>query len=253
MPHLLPLLLILAAGPALADELNQPAYRPPVEDEAHGLSGAERDAALHVLRSHYENMREILGAIDLPGRDLKDFSKAAACRVGASIRPEEFRPGSFVDGLPVRRAQPIVFNSFQRQLVEGQLACQGKMLLTADTWREMEARSLELLVRNTGTTYCRSDSDCYGAELVVDPCGERRRVRVFGSNTTDAVFFLAWRKFMPGLLSNLQQAINGDIGQYAERHPDHGISMSTDACPMKRWEETPIASACVQRSCRAAP
>jgi hypothetical protein len=245
------LLALILVSTAFAGEKDLPAYRPPVADEAHGLKGAEREVALHVYGSHYGNLLAAFDPIRLPGRDLKDFSKPAVCEVKVSIDPKDFRPGSFVDGLPVRRAQPIVFNGIQQQLVEGQLACQGKILLTAETWREMESKSLELLVRNSGTTYCRADSDCYGAEIVADPCGTRRKLRVFGSNTTDAVFFIAWRKFMPPLLGNLQQAINGDIGRYAERHPDHGISWTTGACPMKHWEETPIDAVCVEHSCRA--
>lgn len=244
------------AAPAWAAEIperEKPPYAAPASDEAHGLEGAEREAALLVLRSHYDAFAEVYGGLSLPGRDRKEPSKRASCRVPFALRPEEFRPGSFVDGLPVRRAQPIVFNSVQRQLVEGQGACEGRVLMTRETWQRMEDAGLEFLLRESGTTYCRADSDCYGAELTVDPCGARRRVRVFGSNTTDAVFFVAFRKFMPMLMANLQQMVNGTIGEAGDAHPDHGIPMTTDACPMKHWEERPLASVCVRRSCRAAP
>lgn len=241
------------AQAAEVPEKELPAYAPPVADEAHGLAAGERATALHVLSSHYRNLIEGFDGMKLPGRDLEDFTKPAVCELSVAVRPEEFRRGSFEDGLPVRRAQPIVFNSFQVQLVEGQARCQEKMLMTKETWAAMEARALQVLLENSGTTYCREDSDCFGVEIVADPCGARRRMRVFGSNTTDAVFFVAYRKFLPPLLANLQQMVNGHVGQYADKHPDGGAIVKTNACPMRHWEEEPLTSVCVEHSCRAAP
>lgn len=234
-------------------ERDKPAYRPPVADEAHGLKGAERELTLHVLRSHYRNYLDVFGTLTLPGRDRKDFSKPGACEVRFSIDPKEFRKGSFEDGLPVRRAEPIVFNSFQQQIAEGQSRCYEKILLTRQTWQALEDAGLELVLRNSGTTYCRADSDCLGKEITADPCGTRRRVRVFGSNTTDPVFFIAFSKYMNTLSHVLEVEVQGDLMQYGERHPDHGMPVGRDVCPMKHWEETPLPSVCVERSCRAAP
>lgn len=245
--------LPLAGRCAEAPEKDKPPYAPPVADEAHGLKGAEREAALHVLRAHYGNLLGAFDGLKLPGVAREDFSKPAACTLAVSIRPGDFRPGSFVDGVPVRRAQPIVFNSFQRQVVEGAVGCWEDVVYTRQAWQAVEDAGLDALVRDSGTTYCRADSDCYGAELTVDPCGARRRVRVFGSNTTDAVFFIALRKFMPPLLHNVEQMVNGSVMQYGERHPDHGIALGTDVCPMKHWEEAPLPAVCVEHSCRAAP
>lgn len=58
---------------------------------------------------------------------------------------------------------------------------------------------MALLLKNSGTTYCRANEDCFGVEIGADACGTRPAVRAFGSNTTDAVLFIAFRKFLPGL------------------------------------------------------
>ena len=241
------------AQPAVApvSEKNQPPYRPPVTDEAHGLTGADRDTALLVLRSHYQNFLEAFTSLQLTGLDRKDLSKPASCEVSVSLDPRDFRAGSFIDGLPVRRAQPIVFNSFQQQIVAGASACEGKIVFTTRTWADLEAQTLGLLLKNSGTTYCRTDEDCYGVEIGADSCGTRPALRAFGSNTTDAVLFITIRKFLPPLMSNVQQMVNGTILQYGDKHPDHGVPMGNNQCPMKHWDERSVKSACVQHSCRS--
>lgn len=249
---------LAASAPASAQdprtlERDKPAYAAPVADEAHGLTGAERATALQVLRSHYQNYFDVFGALTLPGRDLKDFSKPASCVVPFAIDPAEFRKGSFEEGLPVRRAEPIVFVFYQQQVTGGQSLCAEKMLFTRETWQAVEDAGLELLLRNSGTTYCREDSDCFGLELVANPCGARRRLRVFGSNTTDPVFFVALPKFMNSLMFTTEVEVQGQIMQYGDRHPDHGMPMGRDVCPMKHWEEKSVAAVCVEHSCRARP
>jgi len=76
-------------------------------------------------------------------------------------------------------------------------------------------------------------------------------VRTFGSNTTDAVFFIAYRKFMPAFLSLSAQMVGGAMGQLGDKHPDHGARSGPGRCPMELWEERPLEASCVQRSCRA--
>ncbi len=236
---------------APASEKDLPAYRPPAADEAHGLTGGERDAALLVQRSHYQNFLEAFGSLQLTGLDPKDLSKTATCTVSIAIDPGEFRKDTFVDGLPVRRAQPVVFNSFQRQMVEGVGACEAKIVFTTRTWADLQAQTLALILKNSGTTYCRTDADCYGVEIGADSCGNRPAVRAFGSITTDAVFFVALFKFLPPLMSNVQQLVTGTIMSHGDKHPDHGVRMDRNRCPMKHWEEKRVESACVQHACRA--
>lgn len=243
------LLLALCARPALAAE---PPLLPPVADEAHGLTGADRQAALLVQRSHYQNMLDAYGPLRLTGVDWNDPSRPARCEVTLTLPTTGYREGSFVEGLPVRRAQPVVFNHLQSQLVEGVSRCGNteEMAFTVQTWVELKQSALELMLKNSGTTFCLKDEDCYGVELV-DRCGGGRAVRTFGSNTTDAVFFLAYRKFMPAFLSMSAQMVNGAMGQLGDKHPDHGAAPGPGRCPMQHWSERPIEARCVQRSCRA--
>jgi len=247
------LALTAAAQPltAPASEKDLPAYRPPVADEAHGLSGGERDAALLVYRSHYRNFLEAFAPLRLTGLDPKDLSKPATCEISIVINPEDFSKDSFVEGLPVRRAQPVVFNSFQQQVVEGASACEAKIVFTVRTWADLKAQTLALILKNSGTTYCRTDEDCFGVELGADACVNRPAVRAFGSNTTDAVFFVAFRKFLPALMSNVQQMVIGTIMSRGDKHPDHGMPMGGNQCPMRLWADKSLESACVQHSCRA--
>lgn len=243
------LLLALCARPVSAAE---GPLLPPVADEAHGLTGADRQAALLVQRSHHQNVLDAYGPLRLSGVDWKDPARPASCEVTLALPTTGYREGSFIEGLPVRRAQPGVFNQLQQQLVEGVSRCgsdQG-MAFTAQTWVELKQSALDLMLKNSGTTFCLKDEDCYGVEIT-DPCDGGRRMRAYGSNTTDAVFFLAYRKFMPVLLSLSAQMVKGAMGQLGDKHPDHGARWGPGRCPMKFWEERPLAASCVQRSCRA--
>lgn len=242
-------LVALCARPVPAAEAPM---LPPVSDEAHGLTGADRQAALHVQRSHYQNVLDAYGPLRLTGVDWKDPARPARCEFTLALPTTGYREGSFVEGLPVRRAQPVVFNQLQMQLVEGVSRCGSdqEMAFTVRTWVELKQSALDLMLKNSGTTFCLKDEDCYGVELI-DRCGAGRSVRTFGSNTTDAVFFIAYRKFMPAFLSLSAQMVNGSMGQLGEMHPDHGAPFGPGHCPMKLWEEHPLAASCVQRSCRA--
>lgn len=243
------LLLALCAHAALAAE---GPLLPPVADEAHGLTGADRQAALLVQRSHYQNVLDAYGPLRLTGVDWKDPSRPASCEVTLALPTTGYREGSFIEGLPVRRAQPAVFNHLQRQLVEGVSRCGSTlgMAFTTRTWTELKQSALDLMLKNSGTTFCLKDEDCYGVELV-DACGGGRAIRAFGSNTTDAVFFIAYRKFIPAFLSHSAQMVNGAMGQLGDEHPDHGTPFGPGRCPMKLWESRPLEASCVQRSCRA--
>ncbi|MCR4295757.1 MAG: hypothetical protein NUW21_09505, partial [Elusimicrobia bacterium] len=59
------------------------------------------------------------------------------------------------------------------------------------------------------------------------------------------------RKFMPVFLTLSAQMVNGAMGRLGDKHPDHGAPFGPGLCPMKFWEERPIVTSCVQRSCRA--
>lgn len=243
------LLLALCAIPASAAEAP---LLPPVADEAHGLTGADRQAALLVQRSHYRNVLDAYGPLRLTGVDWKDPSRPARCEVTLALPTTGYREGSIVEGLPVRRAQPVVFNHIQKQLVSEVSRCGGDqgMAFTVQTWVDLKQSALELMLKNSGTTFCLKDEDCYGVELV-DRCGSGRSVRTFGSNTTDAVFFIAYRKFMPMFLSASAQMVDGAIGRLGDKHPDHGARSGAGRCPMQLWEERPLEASCVERSCRA--
>ena len=243
------LLLALCAIPVPAAE---GPLLPPVSDEAHGLTGADRQTALLVQRSHYQNVLDAYGPLQLTGVDWKDPARPARCEVPLALPTTGYREGSFVEGLPVRRAQPNVFNHIRQQLVEGVSRCGSdrEMAFTVRTWVELKQSALELMLKNSGTTFCLKDEDCYGVELI-DRCGGGRPVRTFGSNTTDAVFFIAYRKFMPAFLSLSAQMVGGAMGQLGDKHPDHGARSGPGRCPMELWEERPLEASCVQRSCRA--
>ena len=203
-----------------------------------------------MYRSHYRNMLDAYGPLTLSGVDWKDPAKPKTCEVRLSLPEAGYREGSFVDGLPVRRAQPVVFNQVQIQLVEGVSRCGSDMAFTLRTWTELESSALALVLKNSGTTFCLQDSDCYATELT-DPCGARPPQRVYGSNTTDAVFHIAYRKFLWTFLNMTAQLVNGSMGQLAAKHPDHGTSWGSERCPMRHWEERPLEAACVQNACRA--
>lgn len=216
------------------------------------MTGADRQAALLVQRSHYQNVLDAYGPLQLTGVDWKNPDRPARCEVTLALPTTGYRAGSFVEGLPVRRAQPSVFNQLQMQLVEGVSRCGSdrEMAFTSRTWVELKQSALELILKNSGTTFCLKDEDCYGVELI-DPCGGSRAMRAFGSRTTDAVFFIAYRKFLPAFLTMSAQMVNGAMGQLGDKHPDHGAPWGLGQCPMKLWEERPIEASCVQRSCRA--
>jgi len=181
----------------------------------------------------------------------KDPGKPARCEISVTLPETGYREGSFVDGLPVRRAQPVVFNNFQRQVVEGLGRCGSEMAFTTRTWTGLQDSARALVLKNSGTTFCLKDEDCYGVELV-DPCGGRPAQKVFGSGSTDPVFFLAYRKFMPMLLANVAQQARAAELKLGPKHPDHGrLSGSLRSCPLKLWEERPLAASCVRNSCRA--
>ena len=223
---------------------------PPAAGEAHSLSGSERDAAILVLGSHYHNFFDAFGSLRLTGRNRKEPERDASCEISVSIRPEGYRPGSFVEGLPVRRAQPAVFSEIQLQLVAGLDACEKKMFFTARTWRELRDQSLALLVRNSGTTFCLKDEDCLGVEVGSEPCGWNAPLRLLGSETTDAVFFVAYRKFLWSFLNNAQQRVNESIRAAGKRHPDQPSFREAARCAAPHWTERPLKAACVRRSCR---
>ena len=54
-------------------------------------------------------------------------------------------------------------------------------------------------------------------------------------------------------MDHLQQMVNGTITSLGDKHPDHGVPMGRNQCPMKLWEERRVESACVQHACRALP
>jgi hypothetical protein len=124
------------------------------------------------------------------------------------------------------------------------------MAFTTRTWGELEQSALALVLRNSGTTFCRKDADCVGAEIS-DPCGARAPLLVFESFTTDGVLTLSYRKFLWSFLDMASQMVNGAVGQLGEKHPDHGRPFGSDRCPMMHWRERPVEAACVENSCRA--
>lgn len=248
----------LSAGSALAIVLAFPLraeepFAPPVPGEAHGMTGADRATAMRVYRSHYQNMLDVYGPLRLTGVDWKDPSKPKSCEIKLTLPETGYRPGAFAEGLPVRRAQPLVFNQFQQQITGGLSLC-GRvpdgMAFTVKTWTELQDSARELLLRNSGTTFCLKDSDCYGVEIN-DACGAHAPFTSFGSEATDAVFHVAFRKFQPSLLTMAAQQVVGAMGQLDKKHPDHGTPGGSGQCPMKHWEERPIEGRCVLNACRA--
>ncbi len=226
-------------------------FAPPVADEAHGLAGTDRQVALTVLRSHYQNILDAYNPLVLTGVNWSDPAKSARCEIRLSLPVNIYKAGTFVDGLPVRRGQPLVFAEFQRRLVSEVERCgssQG-MAFTMRTWAEFEESALALVMKNSGTTFCLKDQDCYGVEIQ-DQCGTRSPLRAFGSDTTDAVFFVAYRKFLWSFLDMSAQMVHGAINQLGDKHPDYQMSSGPARCSMKHWEERPIESRCIQHSCR---
>lgn len=197
-------------------------------------------------------MLDAYGPLQLTGVDWKDPSRPARCEVTLALPTTGYREGSIIEGLPVRRAQPVVFNHLQQQLIEGVSRCGSDrgMAFTVQTWVELKQSALDLMLKNSGTTFCLKDEDCYGVELI-DRCAGGRAVRAFGSNTTDAVFFIAFRKFTPSLLSSSVQLVHEARSRLGDKHPDHGSRSGPRHCPMMLWEERPLEMSCVERSCRA--
>lgn len=242
----LTLALLLAAGPAFADK-----PMGAVPGEAVSLSEPARTAAVHVQRAHFEAFAAAFATFTITGVDWKDPAKPASCVVRVFVDPASLPPGSFVDGVPVRRAQPVWFNEFQTQLVAGVDACtqEGKVAVTAATVRGVRDRSLDLLAALSGTTYCVQDEDC--TVLRADPsrCGGRAPLLLAGSGTTDWVLFIAFRKFMPGLFSRLEALRAGAKNTLGAKHPDP--QGRAPGCERPLWEEQSLPAACVENRCRA--
>lgn len=245
---MLRLLLLLAT---CAGAVESPKF-PPSSEEAHGLPGPERAVALHVLASHH---RALLEAFDLTleGVDWKDPSKPARCELKVEISTASWPARLFVDGLPVRYAQPAVFNEFQRSLTEGIARCSSTkaMAFTSRTWGQLREAWLGLMLRSSGTTYCRKDDDCF-AYAISDPCGGRPPVVMLASQTTD-IYPYMFRKFAPPVYMNVQQSIAGAVGTLGAAHPDAAvIGPGKDfRCAIPFWKDEAAAAACVEHACRA--
>lgn len=245
-------LAAFSASPAKA--LDREALRPPVADEAHGLKGAERDAALAVLRAHYGNLLDAYGPLRLSGVDWKDPSRPASCEIRLALPQTGYPGGAFVEGLPVRKAQPLVFNQIQIQLTGAVSRCSSDagMAFTSRTWSELEESARGLVQKNAAATYCLKDSDCIGVEIH-DPCGRSPDVRVFGSNTTDAVFFVGYRMFLRGFMKMAEEQVTAARVALKDRHPDgkNPDPARAERCLMRHWEERPVPAVCSEHACRA--
>jgi hypothetical protein len=237
--------LLLLAVPALADK-----PMGAVPGEAASLKEPARSAAMHVQKSHFEAFAAAFGTFTLTGVDWKDPSKPASCDVHVFVDPASLPPGSYVDGVPVRRAQPLWFNELQKQLLSGIGACAavGKVAVTAQTVRSVRDRALDLLAALSGATYCVEDADCYVTRADASRCGGRPPLMLAGSNTTSAVPFIALRKFMPSLLSHLEQLRAVAKGTLGAKHPDPEGRMP--GCERPMWEEQSLPAACVANRCR---
>lgn len=244
----LTLALLLAAGPAFAGK-----PMGAVPGEAVSLSEPGRTAAVHVQRAQFDAFAAAFATFTLTGADWSDPSKPASCDVHVFVDPASLPPGSYVDGVPVRRAQPLWFNEFQKQFLAGVGACTavGKVAVTAQTVRGVRDRALDLLAMLSGTTYCVEDADC--TVLRADPsrCGARAPLLLAGSATTDWVLFIAFRKLMPSVFSQLENLRLGAKGTLGARHPDP--EGRAPGCELPLWEEQDLPAACVARSCRPAP
>lgn len=244
----LTVLVLLAAAPARAGK-----PMGPVPGEAVSLPEPARSAAVHVQRAHYEAFLAVFSTFTLEGVEWQDPSRPARCDIHVSIPPSSLPPGSFVDGVPVRRAQPLWFNELQKQLVAGVSECAsvGKLAVTRETLRGARDRSLDLLAAVSGTTYCVEDADCSMIRADPSACGGRAPLLLAGSGTTDLVLFVALRKFMPGLFSRLESLRAGAASALGSRHPD--AKTGSPACGRPLWQEEPVTAVCEARRCRPAP
>jgi hypothetical protein len=223
----LTLALLLAAAPAFADK-----PMGAVPGESFSLGEPARTAAVHVQRANHEAVLAAFSPLVLEGVEHAEPFRPARCEVNVRLDPAALPPGSIVDGLPVRRAQPLLFNQFQKQVVAGVEACRKKIAFTPATIVGLRDRSLDLLVALSGATYCRQDADCHALRADPGACGGRAPVTLAGSETTDYVFFVAFRKFMPGLVSRVS------------------ATAKASWCPRPLWAETPLEAACVRSVCR---
>lgn len=239
---------LVAAAPAMADK-----PMGPVPGEAVSLPEPARSVAVHVQRAHLDAFLAAFSTFTLEGVQWSDPARPARCDIHVSIDPAALPPGSFVDGMPVRRAQPLWFNEFQRQLVRGVSECAsvGKLAVTAGTLRGVRDRSLDLLAALSGTTYCLEDADC--SLVTADPsgCGGRAPLLLAGSATTDFVLFVAFRKFLPAFFSQLESLRAGAAGELGARHPD--AKAGAPACGRPSWKEEPMEAVCRANRCRPAP
>lgn len=242
----LTLALLLAAAPAFADK-----PMGAVPGEAVSLKEPARSAALHVQKAHFEAFAAAFATFTLTGVDWKDPGKPASCDIHVAVAPSSLPPGSFVDGVPVRRAQPLWFNEFQKQFLAGVGACTavGQVAVTAATVRGVRDRALDLLAMLSGTTYCVADADCVALRADPAACGARAPVLLAGSATTDLVPFIAFRKFLPMLFSHLESLRQGARGSLGSRHPDP--QGRAPGCERPLWEEQTLPAACVENRCRA--
>lgn len=241
-------LALLAAAPARAGK-----PMGPVPGEAVSLPEPERSVAVHVQRAHYEAFLAVFSTFTLEGVEWSDPAKPARCDIHVSVDPAALPPGSFVDGVLVRRAQPLWFNEFQKQLVAGVSECAsaGRLAVTAGTVRGVRDRSLDVLAALSGTTYCLEDADCSIVKADPSACGGRAPLRLASSAATDFVLFVAFRKFLPGLFSQLESLRAGAVGALGARHPDAGAR--EPACARPLWKEEPVEAVCEARRCRPAP
>jgi hypothetical protein len=217
------------------------------------LSDSERALARFIQKSHYQNMLESLGAMKISARDLEQPDKTVYCQLPRFSTASTSGPsGGFVDGVPLPVMQPRVFADLQVKIMEGLIGCAEKMLFTERSLQDLQDQFFSLLTKNSGTTFCRSDPDCRAIAVYRDPCGDGRATQIVSSDVTDAVFFPAIEKFMPGVFSYMRGVILGSFNAYREKHPDYPDAHRACDTPFTGLQDE-LKAACRQNRCQFVP
>ncbi|MCX5795305.1 MAG: hypothetical protein NTY77_07425 [Elusimicrobia bacterium] len=241
--------LFLMASCGLAAEGGKPDSHPAAESahetlfsgdfgkEVSHLTPAQRDMALLIQRSHYQNLVEMLRTLKISARDKEHPEQTVSCSLASEVKPQD---------VPVVRAQPGVWAESQQAISAGVIKCGEHAFFTRQSIRDVEEGFSALFFKNSGTAFCVIDENC---EAFWNPSGSEEPTPVVSSVLTDGIFTTGVRRFFPGLRAQLDGAASQALSAYGEKHPDFGK-------PWPRYPQAPPGpepkAVCRRNLCRLA-
>lgn len=212
------------------------------------LTGAEEALAVRIQESHYRNIVRALSGLRISAQDKDDAKKTVFCDIGAVHGgPGDYPKDWFVGELPSRRRQIEVLIAM-RQEVEARLsACGARMMFTPQSFRDLHWQTAAMFLKNSGTTFCKRDSDCGAFKIMTSACGEGRVEAVVWSGITDDVFIPNLRFEMGRVFASMW---NGGVQLYARRYGE--MDPEVASCRETGGEPPAPKAVCRRSACEAA-